>query len=259
MKKLLLLSNGRVAGQSYLEYALPWIAEHLKAAPTTPKTILFVPYALKNHEAYAEIAATALAPLGIRVVSAHSVKNPCDLLDKVDGVFVGGGNTFRLLKGLQENGLLVAIRKKAESGMPYMGASAGINIVSPTIKTTNDMPIVMPISFDALNLVPFQINPHYVDGKFYYEENGEKVPYNGETRAQRIAEFHEENNTTVIGIKEGSAVKIVGNHAELLGGKTAVVFQQGKAPLEITNGEPISSMLAKAKIPTLASGQKKRL
>jgi dipeptidase E len=176
-------------------------------------------------------------------VGAHTFKDPVAALDKIDGIYMGGGNTFRLVDTLQKTGLLEAIRTKVEGGMPYMGASAGINVAGPTIMTTNDMPIVQPKTMDAIGLVPFQINPHYFEGKPHYEEDGKIVPYQGETRDDRIIQFQEENATPVIGLKEGSALRIRGNSIELLGGKTAKVFEQGKEPVAITDGKDLERFM----------------
>jgi dipeptidase E len=253
MKKLLLLSNSTLRGQKWLEYALPLIKQHFHASPATPRTVLFVPYARKDCDAYAREAAETLTPLGVKVVSAHTHEgeDPDKLLEKVDGVFVAGGNTFLLLQRLQRTNLLSAIKKRAEAGMPFVGVSAGTNIAAPTIKTTNDMPIVHPRSLDALDLVPFQINPHYVHGKFYYEEGGSKVPYNGETRADSIKAFHEQNDAPVVGLREGSALRVTGDKVELLGGKSAFLFEKGKDAgkvqrlAEITDGTALSALMAK--------------
>jgi dipeptidase E len=253
MKKLLLLSNSTLPGQKWLEYALPLIKHHFDASPARPRTVLFVPYARKDCDAYAGEATETLAPLGIKVVSAHAREgeNPDKLLEKVNGVFVAGGNTFLLLERLQRTNLLSAIKKRAEAGMPFVGVSAGTNIAAPTIKTTNDMPIVHPRSLDALELVPFQINPHYVHGRFYYEEGGTKVPYNGETRADSIKAFHEQNDAPVVGLREGSALRVTGDKVELLGGRSAFLFEKGKDAAkkqrltEITDGTALSVLLAK--------------
>jgi len=278
MKKLLLLSNGKVRGGEFLGYARDWISEHFDASPQNPKKILFVPYAKMDHDAYLKDVEKALNPLGIEVVAAHKVEDPIAELDKVSGVFVGGGNTFRLLDTMQKNGLLEVIKEKVENGMPYMGASAGINIVAPTIRTTNDMPIVQPASFDAMGLVPFQINPHYVGGNLYYKGSGQTLEteleksgilgkiaslfmmdggalfarvkealgltiYNGETRAERLKEFHEENATPVVGVVEGSGLRVYGNQVDLLGDKSAYIFQKDQEPLEVKDGKVLSELM----------------
>ena len=235
---LLLMSNGALATKR-----AETIAELYGASPENPKTVMFVPFALKDHDAITDRVAKGLAPLGINIVGAHSFKNPVAALEHMDGIYMGGGNTFRLLDTLQKTGLLEAIRDKVEGGMPYMGASAGINVAGPTIMTTNDMPIVQPKTMDAMGLVPFQINPHYFEGKPHYEEDGKIVPYQGETRDDRIIQFQEENSTPVIGLKEGSALRIRGDKIELLGGKTAKLFEQGKEPAVITDGKDFERLM----------------
>lgn len=242
---LLLLSNGALAQKRN-----ETIQELFGASPQTPKTILYVAFALGDQDAATQRTNAWMNPLGITAISAHSVADPVALLDKVDGVFITGGNTFRLLDKLQATGLLEAIRDKALDGFPYMGASAGINVTGPTIMTTNDMPIVSPRDFNAMNLVPFQINPHYVDGKFYYEEDGKVVPYQGESRADRLHQFHEENTTPIVGVREGSALRVRGTNVEILGDKPATVFEAGKPDAEVTDSKIITALMkpaAKAK------------
>ncbi len=235
---LLLMSNGALASKRG-----ETIADLYGASPENPKTIMFVPFALKDHDAVTERVRKSLAPLGINIISAHEFENPVAELDKVDGIYMGGGNTFRLLDTLQKTGLLEAIRDKVENGMPYMGASAGINVAGPTIMTTNDMPIVQPKTLNALGLVPFQINPHYFEGKPHYEEDGKIVPYQGETRDDRIIQFQEDNNVNCVGLKEGTALRIRGNSIELLGGKTAKLFEPGKPPVATLDGKEIEKFM----------------
>ena len=243
--RLLLLSNSNLSGK-YLEYAFSWIQEHFGASTASTKTVLFVPYAtaVKQWDSYAKKVARTLAPLGINAVSAHSSTDPRSLLETADGVFVGGGNTFRLLHFLQTTGMTSAIRDRAHAGMPYLGSSAGTNVAARTIKTTNDMPIVFPQSLDAMSLVPFQINVHYVDGGFSYTAQGKTVPYNGETRAERIKEFHEENDAPVIGLREGTALRVMRGRIEILGDKPAKVFEKCKEPVDVTDGEVLSHLLS---------------
>jgi dipeptidase E len=241
--KLLLLSSGR-AGGVYLTYAADWITEHFQASPGNRKTILFVGYAVKDRDAYAQRVAAAIGPLGIDVVSAHSSQDPIALLDLADGVFVGGGNSFRLLDSLQKTGMLFAIRDKAERGIPYLGWSAGINVVGPTIKTTNDMPILWPQKgLAGMGLLPFQLNPHYIEGKFYHEVGGKMVVHHGETRDERLLEFHEENETPVLGLREGSALRVLGSKVELLGGQPARVFEKGKPAVDVTELDFVAAAL----------------
>jgi dipeptidase E len=187
-----------------------------RAAPQAPRTVAYIPYALKNPETYIADVKKMLAPFGIGLVSLHGMNDPAAFCEKADGVFMEGGNTFRLLDGLQKTGLLDVIREKAGAGMPYLGISAGISVAGPTIRTTNDPPIVEPASFSALGLVPFQLSPHYVG------------------QDARIAEFHEENAAPVLALRDGSALR-VGGGMSLLGGKTAMLFERGRKPVEITD------------------------
>ncbi|HZM48863.1 MAG TPA: dipeptidase PepE, partial [Vicinamibacteria bacterium] len=154
-------------------------------------------------------------------------------------VFVGGGNTFRLLKTLQDSELLEPLRRRVRDGLPYLGASAGTNITCPTIKTTNDMPIVQPPRFEALGIVPFQINPHYLD-----PDPGSR--HMGETREDRIREFHEENDVPVVGLREGAWLRIEGTGGQVGGAASARVFRRGRAPEELALGSSLQALLAVA-------------
>lgn len=239
---LLLLSNGALAqGRSEA------IQELFGASPENPKTILYVAYALGDQDAATARTNAWLNPLGITAVSAHTLKDPAAELSRFDGVFVTGGNTFRLIDKLQKTGLLEAIRDHAREGFPYMGASAGINVTGPTVMTTNDMPIVQPRDLNAMGLVPFQINPHYVDGKFYYEEGGKIVPYQGESRADRLNQYHEENATPIVAIREGSAIRVRGRDIVILGDKPVTLFEQGKPTAEIADAKILSALMTPQK------------
>ena len=233
MKRLLLVSNSTQHGGGYLEHCASQIATLLGSA----KTVLFVPYALHDHDGYASKAKAAFADLGYGLRSAHESERPPGMLADADAVFVGGGNTFRLLKALYETGLLEAIRARAEDGMPYMGTSAGSNVACASIRTTNDMPIVYPPSFDALGLVPFNINPHYLD-----PSPGSQ--HMGETRETRIREFHEENTPPVIGLREGCMLQRTGEKLTLLGTTDARLFEAGKDPVEYQPGADLSFLLS---------------
>jgi dipeptidase E len=208
MRRLLLLSNSTDHGRGYLDHAMPEIRELFAGV----RRIVFVPFALQDHAGYAAKARTRFAAEGIEVDALTSDDSGRRALESAEGVFVGGGNTFRLLKALQESALLAPLQRRARGGMPYLGASAGINITSPTIRTTNDMPIVEPAGFAALALVPFQINPHYLDA-----EAGTR--HMGETREDRIREFLEENDVPVVGLREGAWLRVSGPAGEL-GGRT---------------------------------------
>ena len=241
-----------------------WISEFPKeiqelygASPENPKTIMLVPYAVDDRDAVLERVSKALAPMGITVVSAHKTKYPLAMLNKVDGVFVTGGNTFRLADELQKTGLDKAIHYKVKAGMPYMGSSAGTNVACPTMMTTNDMPIVQPKSFKAINLIPFQINAHYFAGAFKYDDDGKGsyIPYAGETRDDRIIQFQEEQKIPVVGLRESTALRIQGNKVQLLGKKPARIFIPGKKPVDVTTNTALTALMAPKK--TIAATPKK--
>lgn len=250
---MLLLSNGALPERDAV------IAELFGASPENPKTILYVAFALHDQDEATKRMNAWMNPFGVTLISAHSVADPAALLEKADGIFITGGNTFRLLDKLQKTGLLGKIREKVLGGMPYMGASAGINVVGPTIRTTNDMPILQPKSFDAMGIVPFQLNPHYVGGKFYYEEDGNVVPYRGESRADRINEYHQENATPVAGVREGTALRIRGTEVKLLGGKPLTLFRQGEPPLEMDDAEKLSQLMKQASPKNTISAKPKKM
>src|SRR5687767_10626263 len=194
--RLLLLSNSKNYGGQYLEHAKPVIKEYLAA---DVKTVLFVPFAgvRVSYDDYTSLVRTHFEEMGYKIVSVHELDNPNEAVRNAEAIAVGGGNTFHLLQKLYETGLFESIRTRVREGAPFMGWSAGSNVACPTIKTTNDMPIIEPRSFKALGLVPFQINPHYTDAL---------IPnHQGETRADRIAEFVEINpDLYVVGLREGS-------------------------------------------------------
>jgi len=222
---LLLISTSTVHGTEYLEHAFPALRELLGARPR----VLFIPYALQNRHAYAARAREAFAKIGYALDSIHEKASPRAAVREAEAVFCGGGNTFRLLRTLCELDLVSAIRERAVSGMPYAGASAGSNMACPTIKTTNDMPIVQPPTFDALGLVPFQINPHYLDPD-------PASTHMGETRETRIREFHEENETAVVGLREGAMLRVSDGRVILQGLAGARIFRRGMEPVEV---EPV--------------------
>lgn len=229
--ELLLLSNSRNHGQGFLEHA----REELRAF--APDRIVFVPYALADHDGYTATVASALEPLGIEVVGVHTAIDPRSVLRTAEAVFVGGGNSFRLLRAIQRADLLQSIRDRAREGaLRYIGSSAGTNLAAPTIRTTNDMPITQPVSFDALGLVPFQINPHYLDPS---PDN----THMGETREQRLGEFLEENDVPVLGIREGSWLRVSDHRAWLGGANGARLFQRGSEARELAADADVSFLL----------------
>lgn len=231
-RRLLLISNSTNYGEGYLDHVLPEIDGFLGAV----RRLVFVPFALKDREGYGAKVRQRLAAIGVEVTTLTTDEAGRRMAAEAEAVFTGGGNTFRLLKTLQDSGLLAALRERVLAGMPYLGSSAGTNIAAPTIRTTNDMPIVEPASFDALGLVPFQINPHYLDPD-------PASTHMGETREQRIREFHEENATPVVGLREGAWLRIEGDRATLGGIRGARIFRRGVAPEERGTGMALDDLL----------------
>lgn len=231
MRRLLLVSTSTTFGTGYLDHC----AEAMRDCLGGATRVLFVPWALADRDGYAARARDRFAALGCALDSIHDAKDPVDAVEEAQAIFVGGGNTFRLLKCAEEAGVLGPIRHRVAGGMPYLGTSAGSNLACPTIRTTNDMPIVQPESFEALGLVPFQINPHYLD-----PDPGSR--HMGETRETRIREFLEENDLTVVGLREGSMIRVVGDRATLLGVAGARIFRRGADPLEAGDGADLSAL-----------------
>jgi len=195
-----------------------------------------VPYALKDRDAYTAKAREAFGELGYELESIHESRDSLAAVADAQAIFIGGGNTFRLLKTLYDEGLLQPIRTRVLEGMSYAGASAGANMACPTIRTTNDMPIVEPPSLDALNLVPFQINPHYIDPD-------PSSTHMGETREMRIQQFHEENATPVIGLREGAMLRVDGHRVQLRGRAGARIFRRDQPPIETVPGAELNAWL----------------
>ena len=229
---LLLLSNSTAPGQRFLEHALGMIAQVLAGR----KRLLFVPFADSDPERYTSLMQEALMPLGVRVEGLDGVADASAALAAAEAVFVGGGNSFRLLRALRERQMLSAIGARVGEGLPYLGASAGANLACPTIRTTNDMPICEAGSLDALGLIPFQINPHYVD-----PDPGSV--HMGETRARRLDEFLEVNDVPVLGLREGSWLHVAEARAILGGVAGARLFRRGAAPQEMPVGTDCSWLL----------------
>ncbi len=219
--RLLLISNSTMHGGDYLAHCRAELEQFLGES----QRVAFVPYALADHDGYEAAAQTVFEAMGHSLTSVHRHPNPPEAVASADAVFIGGGNTFRLLKALHEKGLIAELRKRVATGLKYIGSSAGTNVAAPTIKTTNDMPIVMPPSFEALALVPFQINPHYLDPD-------PASTHMGETRETRLQEFHEENDTPVVALREGCMLRVEGETVHLLGSTRARVFHAGQEPME---------------------------
>ncbi len=229
MARLLLISNSTNHGERYLAHCEDAVRSHLDGVDT----LVFVPYALFDREAYTANARKRFAEMGIAVESPHESEDPVATIESAQAVFIGGGNTFRLLSTLQGERLLEPLRKRVRQGMPYMGASAGTNVACPTVRTTNDMPIVEPSSLTALGLVPFQINAHYLDPDL-------NSVHMGETRETRITEYLEENPGPVLGLREGSALAVNGEERRLLGPRPARLFERGREPRELEPGSEVS-------------------
>lgn len=224
-KRLLLISNSTPHGAGYFDH----VAEEIKEFLAEINSVLFIPYALADHDMYEDIVKKRFEEMGIELKSIHRFNDLKKAVKEAQAIFIGGGNTFRLLNELYKKEILDLIKQKVESGMPYIGSSAGSNLAAPTIKTTNDMPIIYPPSFEALNLVEFQINPHFLD-------TAPSSTHMGETREQRLKEFHEENEYPVIGLREGAWLRIEGEEVVLKGNTGAKVFRKGKNPTEHKSG-----------------------
>jgi dipeptidase E len=231
-RRLLLISNSTVYSREYLDH----VANEIKSFLGNSKTILFVPFALHDRDAYAEKVRMRFAAMGYQVESIHRSGNTEKALARGDSIFVGGGNTFRLLKELYALNLIEPIRQKVQNGTRYIGSSAGSIIAGPTIKTTKDMPIVQPPSFDALGLMYFQISPHYLD-------SDPRSTHMGETQEERILQFLEENDAPVVGLREGAWLLVEGNSVTLKGATGARVFRRNQPPVEGVPGSDISELV----------------
>jgi dipeptidase E len=230
--RVLLISNSTVYGRGYLDH----VESEIKSVLGSARHVLFFPFALHDRDAYTAGTRTRFDAMGYSIESAHETAAPQKAVEETDAIFVGGGNTFRLLKALQDLDLIEAIRRKVGSGAPYIGSSAGSNVAGPTIKTTKDMPIVQPRSFDSLGLVPFQISPHYLDP----DPNSTHM---GETQEERILQFLEENDTPVVAIREGAWLLCNDGAVTLKGQTGARIFRPGHAPVEATPGSEISELI----------------
>lgn len=231
---LLLISNSTNAGEEYLKYPIAEIAKTLKGV----SEVVFIPYAAVtfSYDEYEAKVQARFNEIGIKVRSIHHALNKRNFLRNAEAVVIGGGNTFALLKKMQEEDLLDVIHRRVKGGMPYVGWSAGSNVTCPTICTTNDMPIVQPESFRAIGLVSFQINPHYLDAN--------PEGHAGETREQRILEYLEANRSRyVVGLREGCMLRIDDNGIELIGSRPMRIFKKGQPTYEVNPGDDISFLL----------------
>lgn len=237
-KRLLLLSNGsELVGKQPSASARDSLRSFLGGGV---KRVLLIPYAsvVRTPDEYLARVRACFGPLGYEVESVHERDDPRAAVESAEAFAVAGGNTFRLLRGLYENGLIDAVRSRVERGAPYVGWSAGSNVACPTIKTTNDMPVVEPPSFDAFGFVPFQINPHYTD----FHLPG----HMGETRDERLAEFvHVNPCVYVVGLREGSMLRVTDGGVTLLGGKPARIFLKGQVPYELDPEDSFDFLLGR--------------
>jgi dipeptidase E len=234
-KRVLLISNSTLYGSGYLDHAESEIRDFLGNVGR----VLFIPFALYDRDAYSLMARERFKAMGYDLDSVHEAHNAQQAVNEAEAIFVGGGNTFRLLKSLYDFDLLSSIRRRVAEGMPYVGSSAGSNVAGPTIKTTKDMPIVEPPSFNALGLVSFQISPHYLDP----DPNSTHM---GETQEERILQFLEENDTTVAGLREGAIVRVDHGSIVLKGSSGARIFRKGLEPVEIVPGDKLDQLISPA-------------
>lgn len=234
-RNLLLISNSTLHGSGYLDHC----ADEIKKFLGNKKTILFVPYARPGgmtHDEYTDAAKERFEQLGITLTGVHKYSDPKEAVKNAEAVFIGGGNTFVLLSQIYKSDIIDEIQKKVADGMPYIGTSAGSNVACKSIKTTNDMPIMNPPSFDALNLVPFNINPHYLDPD-------PDSTHKGETRETRIKEFHFYNNEYVIGLREGAMLHIADKKVTLKGSTGARIFKNKEDAKEYDPGDNLDFIL----------------
>ena len=228
MKKLIIASTSTIYKGTYLEYLQQEIESLFKDA----QEVVFIPYARPggvSHDNYTKMAAKAFDKMGKNLRGIHTFKNPIKAIEQSQGIFTGGGNTFLLVQQLQDTKLLGPIKKAICNATPYLGTSAGSNICGITMQNTNDMPIVYPSSFTTMGVIPFNINAHYI-------EPDPKTTHMGETRATRIKEFHTQNNIPVVGLPEGSWLRVSGDTITLKGICSARIFEQGKASYLLETG-----------------------
>jgi dipeptidase E len=230
--RILLISSSNVHGTGYLDHAEPEIRDFLGPV----RRVLFFPWALKDWDGYGAKFRERLGRMGLEVDSIHAAPDPPRAVEDAEAVFVGGGNTFRLLKTMYARDVLVPLRRRVGEGMPYVGSSAGSNVAGVTIRSTNDMPVVEPPSLSALGLVPFCLNPHYLDPD-------PASTHMGETREERIAQFLEENEQAVVGLREGAILRIEGDEVSLRGIARMRLFRRGQPPEEFDPGARLDFLL----------------
>ena len=228
---ILLASTSSLFGGKYLEYIKEEIAELFSGIDE----IIFIPFARPSgisHEEYTQIARDFFEQINIKVKGLHEFVDKIAAVNEAKGFFTGGGNTFLLVKTLHEENLMSVLAENVKSGKPYFGTSAGSNIAGINMKTTNDMPIVYPPSFDCMGLVPFNINPHYLDPN-------PNLKHNGETRETRIKEFLTQNEVKVVGLREGNWIRVLGDKITTEGTQLTRIFEKGKEPYELESGSEL--------------------
>lgn len=233
--KLLLISNSTMKGEPYLDYPKYEIQNFLGEKPVTA---VFIPYAAVtfSFDLYCEKVEERFAEVGHHVVGIHTFADPVKAIKEAEAIVVGGGNTWQLVRMLHDQKLMMEIREKVQAGTPYIGWSAGSNVACPTLRSTNDMPIIDPKSFDCTGLIPFQINPHYLDAN--------PEGHGGETREQRIEEFLEINpDLYVAGLREGTMFKLENDTLQLIGNRQCRIFKKGQNPVELSAGEDFNFLL----------------
>lgn len=234
MKNILLASTSSLYGQSFLEYILP----ELKVLYQGCSEIIFIPYARAggiSHDEYTDKVREAFREIVISVRGLHEFSDTKQALRDAQGIFTGGGNTFLLVKELYNKDVLQSLKETVLGGTPYLGTSAGTNIAGLSMRTTNDMPIVYPASFNTLGLVPFNINPHYLDPN-------PDSKHQGETRQTRIKEFHQFNPQPVVGLREGSWLEVKDREIILKGAHSARIFEAGKAAYELNSEQSLKDL-----------------
>lgn len=232
MKKLIIASTSTLHGGSYLDYLLPTLAHFFQDC----STVLFIPYARPGgitHDEYTDKVRVAFAQLGKEVRGLHEFENPQQAIQEAQGIFTGGGNTFLLVAQLYKFDVMSVLAEQIKAGTPYLGTSAGSNITGLTMQTTNDMPIVYPPSFQTLGMIPFNLNPHYLDPDL-------QTKHMGETRETRIKEFHSFNSVPVLGLREGSWLEVFGDQITLKGNLSARLFRAGQTPEELAPESDLS-------------------
>ncbi|QZE13920.1 dipeptidase PepE [Halosquirtibacter laminarini] len=235
MMQLLLISNSTMPGEAYLDYPKHEIKKFLG---DSVKRALFIPYAAVtfSFDEYEQKVGERFSELGFEIKGIHRYDDPVKAVREAEAIVVGGGNTWQLVRMMHEQNLMPEIKKRVEEGVPYIGWSAGSNVACPYLKTTNDMPIVDPLGFDCCGMIPFQINPHYLDAN--------PEGHGGETREQRIEEFLEANKEIfVAGLREGTMFKLADGKLSLIGSRSCRIFKHGEVPVELTEKDDLTFLM----------------